>query len=364
MSNLNIPQLDQYTFTVGTTPGEAAGISGPFQVINGSTTATVWLADNSVVSDGHGIPLYPGTGMVWTGGQNTGQLWAVLGLDSASQTAGSAPIFIGSTVRDWQANPIAVAVAILNSGLVLVDNPKLLANLSLNSATTYQSAAIDVRGFQTLQIRVVRSSVPNHTFDLNFNWIDANNGNILGVDSYRWTATDFLNMQTAIPCRGGFVTVSVQTAPAAVNPDTVLLIGSNRPWQPFMSLGGLGHTSGLGTPDAYGNRVIASSTSNTLLATGNTGHVSFNYRYDGPAFLTVDTAGGATAQSIFGAVRDLVVSGYVGVYRDPGFVDTGTTRNEFTFKCVIPRNTCEVQLVNLSGANLNYNCVLVASLEG
>jgi len=64
-----VPLVDQYTVTVGQSVVLAASFAGPFQVINASTAATIWLSDNTNVSDGHGIPLYPGTGMVWTGSQ-------------------------------------------------------------------------------------------------------------------------------------------------------------------------------------------------------------------------------------------------------------------------------------------------------
>lgn len=179
----------------------------------------------------------------------------------------------------------------------------------------------------------------------------------LGVDTFIWTSVDHTELSKTLPCRGNGLLVTVnRTGGIAANVDFMRLYGSNRIWTPLMGIPSDSVNNGA-------NRVIASG-NNVALATGGTFAVLPFTRYDGPFVLTVDCTGGATAQSIFGAVRDLQVGMFLAIQRDPGAVDSGTSRNEFTVKGVMTRNTCQVQLINLSGSNQSVQFMLIAAPEG
>ena len=356
-------EQDVYTVPISspTVPVKIFG-AGPFFIVNSSFQATVWVGDTRNISDGHGVPLYPGTGMNWIGSQGTGETWAILGQDTNS-VGQSAGVIVGLPVTDWQPNPIAVATAVLNSGVILVDQPAIIASLSLNGGTSYQSSVFNISTYQSIVVRVVRSGTPAHTFDLNFNWLDAPLGNILGVDSYRWTSADVTGMQTTIPCRGAFLTVSVQTAPAAVSADTVIILGSHRPWNSLMSVPGLGHTSGLGVPDSYGSRLLCTAV-NAAVASGGQLTATPTDRYDGPIIITAISFGAAAAAPHLLEGVD-AITGFGFAYDQPvGQLALAANRAVSTLHAVAPRNTWSVSCSNLAGAAQQIQIEVVAAPEG
>lgn len=114
-----------------------------FTVINLGTNpnTTVWLADNAGMQIGQGTPLYPGTSFLWNAG---GDLYAIAETDGVS-------VILSFDVTDWEPNPIAIAAAILNAGILLVDQPTLLFNGNLDNAAT---DIFDIRTYQSLFVSI------------------------------------------------------------------------------------------------------------------------------------------------------------------------------------------------------------------
>jgi hypothetical protein len=116
----------------------------PMRVINESTEITVWLSQNSGMRIGEGTPLFPGTSLLW---EEDGGFYAI--------GEGIADIIVTGMVGDWQPNPIAIATSILNSGVLLVDDPQILWNQQVtapNFTTTF-----DVSRYQSMNIRVANA---------------------------------------------------------------------------------------------------------------------------------------------------------------------------------------------------------------
>lgn len=119
-----------------TVSGRAAVRAGsykpPYRIINSSLGATIWIADNPSVATGRGTPVNPGTSTMWS---TTGDLWIILGEDTASVNEGSAEVILSYDVSDWQPNPIAIATAILNSGVLVIDNPAIIISATSDNNT-------------------------------------------------------------------------------------------------------------------------------------------------------------------------------------------------------------------------------------
>lgn len=194
----------------------------PYTIINLGTESnqTVWIADNAGLIVGNGTPLYPGTSFVW---QKPGDFW-IIGESNSD-------IVVTSDAIDWDPNPIALAIAILNSGVLLVDKPEILYQDTLNASNAFLSGIIDITRFQSAIVFLVVDNFgggnddiaqisfyhdPDDPFSiLAFKQLqfvsDPNGGD-------RWLAT--------IPLQGAAMQISSQGTSTDV---AVIVMGSNRP---------------------------------------------------------------------------------------------------------------------------------------
>lgn len=350
------PAQDQYTVNVASTitPVKLAGFPGPFQVINLNTSATVWLADSSNVSDGNGVPLNPGSSLTWTGSQFTNELWGILGTDAQTATQSSVDIIISANVLGWQQNPVATAIAILNSGLILVDQPAILASVVGQSAATRNFPTTGTYAVNNYQSLIVRYRVGGgaHTVQLSIRWYaDSAAGQLIGMDQYNWVAADTNPMNTNIPIRGAYMNATLNLAPAAVGNDDLVFVASNRlhnHWSADM---------------ANGTRVLFSGGGN-VGAGAQVQFVPNVARYDGPATITLNGSSAGVPLPALVEGRDLVNASDFFATEDAGAVFIGAGRVLATYKCVIPRNSWSILIFNGGGAIGSFTINVVAAPEG
>lgn len=207
-------------YAVQTSPTRAGSYSGPFQIINPSAdAATVWVADNAGLQIGQGTPVYPGTSLTWN---KDGDLWAVAE-DSGTQ------IIISYDVSDWEPNPAALAVQILNSGVLIIDQPDVLLNDTIAGPGT--TSRIDVSRYQSISVNIsaaaLAAGVSNtisvayyYTDDpseLAFAWKTVELTAVGGLPGSQWFAT--------IPVVGSHIALFVWQATSFA----VSIVGSHRP---------------------------------------------------------------------------------------------------------------------------------------
>lgn len=108
-----------------------------FMVINDSPGTVIWCDNDSSVTVGNGTPLYGGTSLRWT----YPQLW-IVGEEEAD-------VIVTSDVDQWEADPVAVATAILNSGQLIVDDP---IQVFLGGFGSSGTGEFDVSKYQTVSI--------------------------------------------------------------------------------------------------------------------------------------------------------------------------------------------------------------------
>lgn len=353
-----LPSSIQASVTVrSATQPLRVGAYGPSLVINTSFAATVWISETDDVRDGLGVPLGPGTSAEWTGASD---LWVILGTDAGS--AGQAPVVIvTSAVAQWQPNPIALATAILNSGIIAVDQPAVLlsrasANPIANPVVGSVLGVFDVSRYRS----VIVGYVPNpagHTIDLNFVWCSslaaATAGpaayETMGEDRFTWIAADTSVLEAKVlPVRGAALRVFATLGAGAGTGDFMTVMASNRELQLAGNLGG------------FSRRIITASAG--ALA-GGTGTVSTpGFRYDGPAVVaaffnptaagqTVDWQLYDTASNLFFAAGTLV--------NTPAVTVVGQTVG-----VVCPRFSWAGIITNRAGVALTCGLSVTAAPEG
>lgn len=246
-----------YTITSKTQPKQIyTGIADTVQIINTSTSGTVWVGgSNNITATGDfgAIPVAPSTQFEWSRSAVDVELWAVL--DSGAATP--VPIIVTNGV-DWQPNPIAIGVAVatqlINSGLTIKDTLTLLnpagintPPVGLNAGLLFNNSAIpDVSGYNSLHLSInmmLDGADAPTTVDrmrqIDVQWYDSNGtaGQILAVDTFflPWGCTaggivsDFLVHQIRIPVRGPTVQVvmsDILTVPAVGASFSVFAYGS------------------------------------------------------------------------------------------------------------------------------------------
>lgn len=192
MSRLQAP----VRYKVSTSPTRAGNYAGPFQIINFSANAaTVWVANNAGLQAGQGTPIYPGTSLTW---EKSGELW-VVGENNNDE------IIISYDVSNWNPNPAAVAAAVLNSGILLIDQPENIYTVFLTGPGS--GTGVDISRYQSVNISIVLLAASGVGTDvINVLFGDG------GVTTYRvplafntvghiWTAT--------MPCYGSVIQMNI-----------------------------------------------------------------------------------------------------------------------------------------------------------
>lgn len=172
---------------------------GGYQIINTSLEATVWAADNPSCKSGFGTPISPGTSIVWS---TDGELFLCLGSDTQSVAAGNADVVISYDVQNWQPNPIAIAAAILNSGVIVVDQPVVLNNTTILAGGT--RGPYDVSRYNSIALDVESLTAANGYLEILW-YTDASMSFLVATDHISWATNTNSQWSGQIPCRSAFV---------------------------------------------------------------------------------------------------------------------------------------------------------------
>lgn len=346
------------TFTVaaGSTPIRIGTpfTTAPYRIINTSTNGTVWISNDPGVSSGIGSPLYPGTSM----GRNQPEFFVA----PDSGNTGPVTLVADPYVLDWNGNPIAIAVAVANSGLILIDNPQLLASYTYQATSSVVEPAVNISTYQSLSLVVYRSVTPAHTLTVTLQWLDSVGGNPLGIDTFTWTSGDSTSLQTMVPCRGAFVQVRITSNVNPVSADTVILVGSHRPYDKMMTMPSTGVPGG-GVPLALGDRMLCTAV-NAAVASGGQLTATPGARYDGPIVITSIVFGAAAAAPHLIEAVDSVTGFGFGYDQPAGTLALGANRSVSTLHCVAPRNTWTATVSNLASVAQTVQIEVVAAPEG
>lgn len=200
-------------------PARFAAANPPYTLLNLSVTGTAWIADNPGIQAGQGQPLYPGASLAWNA---PGAIW-LIGDENFS-------VIASQDITDWQPNPVALATAILNSGLILVDQPELIFNGSLDNAA---SDVFDITTFQSLYVTITpvdTVTFPTSTPRFDLIWYEDAAGASFEVmkRTLRWadTAGNSAAFKGVFPAIGaGFKVISQ----GAVSGADVQIVASHRP---------------------------------------------------------------------------------------------------------------------------------------
>lgn len=156
-------------YRVTTSPTRAGNYPAPYTLINLSTEHTAWIANNAGLQIGQGTPLYPGTSLSWT---QEGELWVV--------GSGEFDVLVSYDVVDWEPNPAAIATAILNSGMLMVDNPEVLYDSPVFSSGTV--ATLDISRFQSISVNIGVTTAGAHALDeISFRFRDSDSSSNMAV---------------------------------------------------------------------------------------------------------------------------------------------------------------------------------------
>lgn len=173
-----MPFVQPITYSINDAhPTRIAGRNDPpYRVIHPGTMGTVWLSENSGMKIGQGTPLHAGTSIVWI---KESEVFAIA--DSPNQT-----IILSTDVEEWQPDPAAIAAAVLNSGVLVIDDPQLIFDSTRIGVANSISATpnIDVSRFQSvlveLEILQLGSTGGRNAAQVSFD----NDGNLDIVQSY------------------------------------------------------------------------------------------------------------------------------------------------------------------------------------
>lgn len=333
------------------------GNFGRALIINTSFVATVWVSESSDVRNGLGVPIGPGSWVVATGGSD---LFAALGTDSQS-VGQTATVVITSAVESWSPAPGAIAAAVLNSGVIAVDQPAVLlsrvgANPIANPAVGLLLGVFDVSRYRS----VIFGYVPNvagHTISLDFQWCSSvaaatagapTAGELMGEDTFRWVAADTSTLEAKVlPVRGAALRVVVTLGAGGGAGDFMTLMASNREVIPTANLGG------------SADRIIASNTQ--LLGAAATVTLVPFFRYDGPASVAAAFVPGAAGESVDWQLIDRAtgVSMAAGVLVNTPAASVPAQ----TVPVVCPRSSWQLSLVNRSAAARTVTLAILAAPE-
>lgn len=175
----------------------------PYLIINQNLFATVWAANNAGLSPGGGTPIPPGTSVPWT---SSGDIFFVLGNDAPSVAQGSAAIIISYDASNWVPSPVAIATAILNAGVLIIDQPVTILNTSGTAGST--SGPFDVSKYQSLEIaHTITSPTSALLLTINF-YSDAAATTLVKSIPVNWSNSGVAGLfwRSRIPVHASYVT--------------------------------------------------------------------------------------------------------------------------------------------------------------
>lgn len=200
-------QRQPVNLSVITTPIRGGSYPAGYQIINTSLEATVWVANNPSVAPNAGTPVSPGTSIIWN---TDGDLWLVLGADTQSVAAGSASVVLSYDVTAWQPNPIAVATAILNSGVIVIDNPTAFVAPQIVAITGGSDVygPFDVSRYNSVELYFQSLNALTATnISMQLRWQDSSGNLIADEMIYICALND--SWRASIPILGSRLTVTI-----------------------------------------------------------------------------------------------------------------------------------------------------------
>jgi hypothetical protein len=308
----------------------------PYLITNLSAVSTVWVGTDSSVRSGNGMQIPPGGFLT----RNVpGELWACL--DSASTVA--AQIVLDVTSSNWGGNPAAIATAILNSGVILTDNPVTLLSTAITSGTL---GPIDVSTFQTIILSTVPSGVIGTNRTVYLEW-QSSAGVILAQEQWAWVVGDTQIVRTSLPIKGNVLFITVSGGGA--NSQSVTVVGSHRPFDAYMNV--------------PFDRTLASA-SNSVLGSGATLPAATLIRYDGPAFITGSLIGTVAGDAVAVIVDDLVTGRELFFTMAANVAGVGTGHCTVNSPFNINRNSWSARLINQTAAARDARLQITATPLG
>lgn len=185
------------TFQTSARPVRIAGMTdAPFLIINTSVTSTVWLSSNPGITAGVGTPLNPGTSYNWN---NPTDVWAVC------NTGETAELIVTTEVSDWQPDPVAIASAILNAGVLVVDRPVVILDAVTIDGSNHATAQIDTSHYQSMIVEVFFNATGGGAIDQLFIVFYDDNNNQVGQHAIRYHPTHGAFCRFTFPLRGSTV---------------------------------------------------------------------------------------------------------------------------------------------------------------
>jgi hypothetical protein len=215
---------------------------------------------------------------------------------------------------------------------------------------------IDVSQYQSMFVRYVPNPA-SVTISVVFTWfpysIVPSGGaatDSVGIDVFRWSSGDHLELMKPLACRGNGLFISInRTGGSAPNTDFVRIYGSNRPVDPGMLIP-------MDSVNDGADRIIMSSTG-SISANNNT-TINSSVRYDGPAQVSVQTFPSLTQPLRF-ELFDLT-SGAL-LFGGAGPITNGVSY--LSQRMVIARNSISAVLYNDNGTSASYRLLLIADPE-
>lgn len=199
-----------------------SSIDAPFRIINFGPS-NIYVSDNSGIRPGAGTPIYSGTSLQWL---KPTQLFAIADTN--------ADVLVTTEIDDWTGDPVALATAtaaaILNSGIVLIDQPQLLSNVQIRSSNNFSTGLIDVSHYQSIILQLDATTSFNtavsNLCNINF-YYSSNPAAVFRSIPLRFTDVGYPEgiWRGSLPIIGAFVEVA---SPTNTNVNCGIW-GSNRP---------------------------------------------------------------------------------------------------------------------------------------
>jgi hypothetical protein len=301
----------------------------PYTIINLSTEGTAWLADNPGVRVNYGTPLYPGTSLQWN---RVGELWAIGDSDFLIQAS--------KDVLDWEPNPIAIATAILNSGVLVIDNPVTVFDGQLNANNS--TPRIDTSRYQSVIFTITPLSGPTFLSpDSILIFFNASPGILSGIDR-QITFISPVTYSVTMPIIGAGLMVTAGPG----NFDLTITL-SHRQYPMIQT---------IGNPSVFNNLNTILFVTDQLIATGATASLDGGIPWFGEVELAVYANNGAVAPGTNIFIGDPNVGG--NIYKTSmTAVGTGTIA-ACQFRYVMTGVALRVAVNNLTGADRTYQVVV------
>ena len=301
-----------------TAPIRVAGSKdAPFRILNMETSGTVWLSENAGLRAGEGQPLHAGTSFLWL---RPTELYAIC------DPGESCDIIITTEIDDWQPDPAAIAAAIVNSGIIIIDNPVTILQASINGPG--QISTIDISRFQSLNISIALDvDNPVSPLDNRIQLVFTDGGTtsyiaqlVFSTEDQVWTA--------AVPCYGDGFALNIVTDSTFV----AFVSGSHRPVQVIRQR--IDEVDVNGTPVGAGTNVFFDTLAAGGIAVGDTQFVILPPWY-GTILVDVRWVSPAVAAANFDLlIGSQIVPGAYNAYRQVnGVIVQGVAPAAHTYQC-------------------------------